>query len=321
MEDKPPVRPKRSSRKPEFRLLTRSDLDGLAGAVLLKERGLIGEIAFVRPQDMQEGKVRVTKHDIVVNLPFVKGAHLAVDHHISETRRVRPGANYINDPAAPSASRVLYRHLGGPKRFPAYTQAMMAAVDKADAGRFTLKDVLYPKGWTLLHFLLDPRTGLERFRNFRLSIEETIAGLSDLCRTQPIHRVMKDFDITERSNRYFVLEEKFREQLRKRAAVRDRIVTLDLRREDPIWPGNRFMIYALFPECRVSITLLPGGRRGTTEVSVGKSIFNRGSKINAGQLLLAHGGGGHAAAGACRVPAGKADRLAGRLAEAIVAAG
>ena len=320
MEEKLPVRT-RSSRKPRYRLLTRGDFDGLASAVLLKERDLIGEIAFVHPRDMQAGKVRVTKHDIIVNLPFVKGAHLAVDHHISETRRVPRSPHYINDPAAPSASRVLYRHLGGPKRFPAYTRAMMAAVDKADAGRFTLKDVLYPKGWTLLHFLLDPRTGLERFRNFRLSIEETLIGLSDLCRTQHIGRVMRDPDIIERANRYFVLEEKFREQLRRCATVSDRIVTLDLRKEDPIWPGNRFMIYALFPECRVSIVLMPGRRRGSTEIAVGRSIFNRGAKCNIGQILLGHGGGGHAAAGACQVPAGRAERTASKIAEAILVAG
>ncbi|OGL58973.1 MAG: hypothetical protein A3J27_08090 [Candidatus Tectomicrobia bacterium RIFCSPLOWO2_12_FULL_69_37] len=320
MEEKPPART-RPPRKPRYRLLTRGDFDGLASAVLLKERDLIGEIAFVHPQDMQAGKVRVTKHDITVNLPFVKGAHLAVDHHISEARRVPRSPRYINEPGAPSASRVLYKHLGGPARFPAYTQAMMAAVDKADAGRFTLRDVLYPKGWTLLHFLLDPRTGLERFRNFRLSIGETLTGLSDLCRTQPIGRVMKDPDITERSDRYFVLEEKFREQLRRCAAVGDRIVTLDLRKEEPIWPGNRFMIYALFPECRVSIVLQPGRRRGSTEISVGKSIFNRGAKCNIGQLLLGYGGGGHAAAGACRVPDGRAERAARKIAEAVLWAG
>ncbi|MBI2177870.1 MAG: exopolyphosphatase [Candidatus Tectomicrobia bacterium] len=320
MEDALSTR-RRPSKKPRYRLLTRSDLDGLASAVLLKERDLISEIAFVRPQDMQEGKVRVTRHDITVNLPYVRGVHLAVDHHSSETRRVRPRSNYINDPTAPSASRVLYKQLGGPRGFPAYTKAMMAAVDKADAGRFTLKDVLYPKGWTLLHFLLDPRTGLERFRNFRLSIEETIIGLSDLCRTQPIHQVMRDLDITERSNRYFVLEEKFREQLRMCSTVSDRIVTLDLRRENPIWPGNRFMVYAIFPECRASIVLLPGHRRRSTEIAVGKSIFNRGVRCNVGQLLLGYGGGGHAAAGTCHVPDSRAGRVAKRLAEAITGAG
>ncbi|MBI3128467.1 MAG: exopolyphosphatase [Candidatus Tectomicrobia bacterium] len=320
MEERLPARPPRRG-KEQYRLLTRADLDGLASAVLLKEREMIREIVFVHPQDMQEGKVAVTKRDITVNLPYVKGAHLAVDHHVSEKRRVRSRANYINDPSAPSAARVLYRHLGGPGRFPAYTKPMMAAVDKADSGRLTMKDVLYPRGWTLLHFLLDPRTGLERFRNFRLSIEETLLGLSDLVRAQPIGKAMKDLDITERSGRYFVLEEKFREQLRRCATVADRIVTLDLRREDPIWPGNRFMIYALFPECRVSITLLPGRKRRQTEISAGKSIFDRSAKCNIGQILLGHGGGGHAAAGACQVPEGKADRAAKKIHEAVLAAG
>src|SRR4051795_11869902 len=115
-----------------FRLVTRSDFDGLVCAVLLKELDLVDDILFVHPKDMQDGKVEITARDITTNLPYVEGAHLVFDHHHSETVRVGKRDNHIIDAQAPSAARVVYDYYGGAARMPGISPDMMAAVDKGD---------------------------------------------------------------------------------------------------------------------------------------------------------------------------------------------
>ena len=112
-----------------YRLVTRSDFDGLACAVLLKELDLIDDILFVHPKDMQDGKVEITARDITTNLPYVPGCHLAFDHHDSETRRLGEldDPAHIIDPEAPSAARVVYNYYGGADEFPHISPDMMRA--------------------------------------------------------------------------------------------------------------------------------------------------------------------------------------------------
>jgi len=108
----------------KYRLITRSDMDGLVCAVLLKELGLLGEIVFQHPKDMQDGKVAVTERDIITNLPYVPGCGLCFDHHASEAVRHnvgnngQPTPNYILQPDAKSAARVVFDHYGGKARHP-----------------------------------------------------------------------------------------------------------------------------------------------------------------------------------------------------------
>jgi nanoRNase/pAp phosphatase (c-di-AMP/oligoRNAs hydrolase) len=83
--------------------------------------------------------------------------------------------------------------------------------------------------------------------------------------------------------------------------VHDNLVVLDLRDEEVIFAGNRFVIYALFPQCNISIHVIWGLKKQNTVFATGKSIFDRGSKTNVGELMLSYQGGGHAAAGTCQV--------------------
>ncbi len=292
-----------------FRLITRHDFDGLVSAILLKELGIIEEIEFAHPKDMQDGKIAVGDGDITTNLPFVDGAHLAFDHHLSEASRVGRRENYVLDPDAPSASQVVFKYFGGESKFPEFTREMMAAVNKADAARFTREDIFRPRGWILLHFLLDPRTGLGRFRKFAKTDKSLMIRLADYCRKHPISKVMGLYDIAERSDRYFVLEEKFKDQIRKCATLHGKTVVLDLREEDPILAGNRFMAYALFPESNISIHVMWGKERRNTVFAVGKSIFDRSSSYNVGLGMLQYGGGGHEGAGTCQIPNDEAEDM------------
>lgn len=286
----------------KYRLVTRSDFDGLVCAVLLKELGMVDDIKFVHPKDMQDGKIEITDRDITTNLPYVPGAHLVFDHHLSETKRVEgKPKNHIIDAEADSAARVVYDYYGGKERFPNISEDMMEAVDKADSAELTMDDILEPEGWMLLNALMDARTGLGRFRDFRISNYQLMMMLIDACKEHTIEQILELPDVKERVDLYWEHDEKAREQIKRCATVHQNLVVLDLRNEDPIYATNRFMIYALYPQCNISIHVLWGLKKQNTVFATGKSILDRGSKTNVGDLMLRYGGGGHMAAGTCQV--------------------
>jgi nanoRNase/pAp phosphatase (c-di-AMP/oligoRNAs hydrolase) len=295
----------------KYRLITRSDMDGLVCAVLLKELGLLGEIVFQHPKDMQDGKVAVTERDIITNLPYVPGCGLCFDHHASEAERNNgaPTPNYILQPDAKSAARVVYDHYGGKARFTRISDAMMEAVDKADSAGFSMQDVLEPKGWELLSFLMDARTGLGRFREFRVSNYQLMMMLIDCCRDMPIEDILALPDVKERVDLFFAQHALFRAQIERVAKVHGPLVVLDLREEETIYAGNRFVVYAMYPQCNISMHVMWGREKSNTVYTVGKSIFDRSSPVNVGALMLQHGGGGHHAAGTCQGPNDTAEAL------------
>lgn len=304
--------------KKKFRLVTRSDFDGLVCAVLFKDMDMIDDIKFVHPKDMQDGKIEITERDITTNLPYCEGAHLVFDHHLSET--IRAGGakpNYIIDPEAQSAARVVYDYYGGAKNFPRISEEMMLAVDKADSAKFSMEDILHPTDWVLLNYLMDPRTGLGRFRNFRISNYQLMMDLIDCCKDMTIKEIMELPDVKDRVELYFKEEGLFKEQLKRCSTVHKNLVVLDLRNEEIIHAGNRFMIYALYPETNISIHVLWGFQKQNTVYATGKSIVNRSSKTNVGQLVLKYGGGGHNAAGTCQIAHEDAPRVLEELIQQI----
>jgi len=306
----------------KYRLVTRSDFDGLVCAVLLNELDLIDDIKFVHPKDMQDGKVEITGNDITTNLPYVPGVHLAFDHHLSETFR-NPGERpeHIIYPDAPSAARVVFEHYGGKSRFPAAFNDMMDAVDKADSAQFTRDEILDPQGWVLLNYLMDSRTGLGRFREFRVSNYQLMMDLIAYCRNHGIDDILALPDVKERVDLYFEHAEKAKDQIKRCSTVYKNLVVLDLRNEETIYAVNRFMIYALFPETNISIHLMWGVQKQNTVFATGKSILNRSSNTNIGELMLSYGGGGHENAGTCQIDNHKADYVLQELTRKINADG
>lgn len=291
-----------------YRLVTRSDFDGLVCAVLLKDLGIINDILFVHPKDMQDGKVEIGPNDITTNLPYVAGCHLAFDHHLSETvRNSGDIENHIIDPNAPSAARVVYDYYGGAERFPNISTEMMEAVDKGDSAQFSEDEVLNPTGWVLLNFIMDARTGLGRFRDFRISNYQLMMQLIDYCKNHTIDEILQLEDVKERTDLYFEHDTKAKEQIQRCATVYDNLVVLDLLNEETIYTTNRFVIYAMFPDCNISIHKMWGLKQQNTVFAIGKSILNRSSNTNVGELCLKYGGGGHLNAGTCQVANDVAD--------------
>lgn len=300
-----------SSEPRRYRLLTRSDFDGLVCAILLKELGMLDSIKFVHPKDVQDGKIEISENDILTNLPYVPACHLCFDHHVSEEIRTTgsSGPNHILMSGAASASRVLYNYYGGRGKFPNISEEMLKEVDKADSANFSREDILNPQGWVLLSYLMDPRTGLGRFRDFRVSNYQLMMELIDYCRQHTIDQTLNLPDVKERVDLYREHQDSFVNQIRRCTTIHGSVAVLDLRNEKVIYAGNRFMIYALFPKCNLSIHVIWGLNQQNTVLSVGKSILNRSSKVRLGDLLLRYGGGGHDAAGACQIDNGSVDQV------------
>ena len=292
------------------RLVTRSDFDGLACAMMLRELGMVEDIKFVHPKDVQDGKIELTENDITTNLPYDPRVGIAFDHHESEMDRLKAqetGGKLIIDATKRSAARVVYEYYGGAKVFTKVSEELMAAVDKGDSADFTMDEILHPTGWVLLHYLMDPRTGLGRFRNFRISNYDLMMELITYCMDHSIDEIMEQPDVRERVDLYFDQQEKFVEQLKRLARVEGRVVVLDLRNEETIYSGNRFMIYALYPETQISIHVAWGFKQQNTAVMIGKSIVNKASNADIGALCLKYGGGGHRNAGTCQLDNDKVD--------------
>lgn len=303
-----------------YRLVTRSDFDGLVCAVLLKKLDLIDEIAFVHPKDMQDGKIAITNRDITANLPYVPGAHMVFDHHASELVRlesqsqdIKASGKHIIDATAASAARVVYRHFGGSDRFPSISSELMHAVDQADSAQYSLDEILYPESWALLNNLMDARTGLGRFRTFRISNYQLMMDLIDCVGDYSIERILALPDVAERAEVFENHRGPATVQLRKVSTVHGHLVVADFREQAIIFAASRFLLYALYPETSISIHVLWGVKQQNTVFAIGKSIINRASNTHIGNLCLKYGGGGHENAGTCQVANADAEQVLAEL--------
>lgn len=294
----------------KMRLLTRSDFDGLACAVLLKELGLIDGYKFVHPKDMQDGKIEVTSNDVLANVPYVPGCGLWFDHHLSEQKRVSNVTEFEGSfKEAPSCARVIWDYYGGHDKFSSHLDPMMEAVDKCDSANLDTEDIENPQGWILLSYVMDSRTGLGRYRDYRISNYQLMEEMVEHCRSKSIEEILALPDVQERLERYHEQTALFREMISANATQHGNVVVVDLRNQDEIFAGNRFVLYTMFPTANISIQVMWGFQKQNIVMTCGHSITNRTSKTNVGNLMLEYGGGGHRAVGTCQVPEEKAEEV------------
>lgn len=301
-----------------MRLLTRSDFDGIACAVLLKELGVISSMEYAHPKDLQDGKINVTKDDVLANVPYVSGCGLWFDHHSSEQERLSLEGQYQGCSAeAPSAARVIYDYYKD-RRLTKFDE-MLKYVDRVDSAQLSEVEILYPTGWVLLGFICDPRTGLGYHKSFTISNLQLMRELMEALRTQSIERIMASPDVQERIKLYFENDSQCKKFLIKQTKVDGVLAMTDARGLTDIPPGNRFLVYSLFPETNISIRMIDGRGKEFVSISVGYSVLNRTASIDVGSLMLKYGGGGHKAVGTCQVPYAEADRILAEIVEAIKA--
>lgn len=283
-----------------MRLVTRSDFDGLVCGALLLEAGIIDSWKFAHPKDLQDGLVEVDENDCLANVPYVEGCGLWFDHHSSEHERLALEGKYKGESRiTPSCARIIYEYYGGKERFPQFDE-MMEAVDKVDSGNLTIDEVMHPTGWILVGFLMDPRTGLGRWRQFTIPNYRLMEVLMEACRTMSTEEILNLSDVKERIEVYWEQAEKFKEMVEKYTRVEGNVIISDLRGVDPIYTGNRFMIYSMYPEQNISAWIVSGRGGQGCSAAVGYSILNRTCEVNVGSLMLKYNGGGHKKVGTCQ---------------------
>ena len=300
-----------------MRLLTRSDFDGLACGALLVYLGLIDEWKFVHPKDIQDGLVEAMDNDILANIPYIKGCKLWFDHHSSESERLGAGAYFEGvSRLAPSCARVVYDYYGGDAKLGRFAE-MIRYVDKVDSANLSTEEILNPRGWVLLGFIMDPRTGLGRFRNFTISNYDLMKELARACSEYDIEEILDLPDVKERLEVYFEQIPLFKEMVAKHTKVEGKALLLDLRGVDTIYAGNRFLIYSMYPEQNISLWIVDGRNKANVAITVGYSITNRTAAIDVGSLLLHYGGGGHHQVGTCQVSYDDAERVIAEIVEKV----
>ncbi len=283
-----------------MRLVTRSDFDGLACGVLLREVNIIDHWKFAHPKDLQDGLVEINENDVLANVPFVEGCGLWFDHHSSEFERNQLEGKYKGESRiTPSCARIIYDYYGGSEKF-SHFEEMMEAVDKVDSGNLTLDEILNPTGWILIGFIMDPRTGLGRFRNFSISNYQLMEKLIEYCSSMTTEEILNLPDVVERIQMYNEQTQLFTEMVHKYTRTEKDVIISDLRGVDTIYTGNRFMIYSLYPQQNISVWIVSGKGGEGCSCAVGHSILNRTSDVNVGSLMLKYGGGGHRVVGTCQ---------------------
>ena len=304
-----------------MRLLTRADFDGLACAVLLAEADIVDEYKFVHPKDVQDGKVGVSSKDVLANVPFVPGCGLWFDHHSSEWERLNLYEKFKykgKSEKAASCARVIYDYYGGPKKFSRFQESgFLDAVDKCDSAQLTRQEILDPNGWILLSFVMDPRTGLGRFHDYRISNYHLMEALINYCRNLTVGEILQVPDVQERIERYFQQENHYEKMIRDNSIVYDNVLVIDLLNVDPIQSGNRFKEYVLFPAVNISLRIIWGYKKQNIVLTCGHSILNRTSKIDVGSLMLKYRGGGHRTVGTCQVSLDNWEQIKDKLVTAM----
>jgi nanoRNase/pAp phosphatase (c-di-AMP/oligoRNAs hydrolase) len=295
-------------------LLTRSDFDGLACAALLKDIGIIDNWKFVHPKDLQDGLVPVSSNDVLANVPYVKGCGLWFDHHSSEEERL--GDIEFEGASAPldSAAHVIYDYYKKQYDLSKFND-MLIAVDKVDSAKLTPDEILLPKEWVMLGFVMDPRTGLGRFREFRISNYQLMEELIELCRIQSIDQIMRNPDVQERVTLYNEQSQLFIDMVKAHTYTKGNVIVSDLRNVETIYAGNRFIVYCLYPEQNISLWIVDGRNKQNCPIAVGYSIINRTATADVGSILLSYGGGGHTQVGTCQVDYDDCDRVVEEIVE------
>lgn len=283
-----------------MRLVTRSDFDGLACGALLLAAGVVDHWTFAHPKDLQDGLVEINSNDCLANVPYVEGCGLWFDHHSSEHERLQLEGKYKGESRiTPSCARIIYEYYGGKETFPNFDD-MMTAVDKVDSGDLTIDEIMNPQGWILVGFLMDPRTGLGRWRQFTVSNYQLMEKLMVACKDKSTEEILAMPDVQERIDVYMEQTAKFKEMVQAHTRTEGNVIISDLRGVDPIYTGNRFMIYSMYPEQNISAWIVSGRGGQGCSAAVGYSILNRTCTIDVGSLMLKYNGGGHKKVGTCQ---------------------
>lgn len=282
-----------------MRLVTRGDLDGVTSAVLITSMEDIEHIELIHPQDITDKKVEITGNDILANLPYHPACAMWFDHHaLTESNESPPEGFKGNHRIAPSVARVIYEYYDSDKLRP--FDHLVEETDRFDSAQLTREEVLNPTSLILLGFTIDSRSGLGGFKEYFVSLVE-------LLKTKSVVEILAEPEVERRTTLLRENNLAFLDLLKKHSRQDGNVVITDFRDVEKVPIGNRFLIYALFPETNISLRLQWGPQKKFVASSLGHHIFNRTSRTHCGELASDFGGGGHRGAAACPLDSAKAE--------------
>ena len=286
-----------------MRIVTRGDMDGLTGSVIVSVNEDVDEIVLIHPQDITEGRTPIHGDDVLINVPYHPDCGLWFDHHEHTATYPKPPEKFKGSYGlTPSAARLVYEYYGGSKAMPEF-ERLVAETDRFDSAELSPGDVITPHDYIQLGFTIDSRTGMGAFQDYFLTLYDL------LCKGLPINEVLAHPAVALRCQQMARRQEAFRKALEAHSRLAGNVIVTDFRplSEPPI--GNRFLVYAVFPEADVSLRLHWGPQRESVVAAIGHSIFNRTCSVDLGDLAARYGGGGHRGAASIPVPADTAEEV------------
>lgn len=282
-----------------MRIVTRPDFDGVVSAVLLRDIFDITEpVKWIEPYEMKERAGEIQEGDIIANLPYSEGCSLWFDHHLSN----RIYADFEGESReAPSAAGIIFEYYKG--KFSRDFTELVRQTDRIDSADITMDEVLnaseYP--FMLLSSTISGREAED---------ESYWNRVVDLLLCSPLDRVMEDESVRARYSKVLEQDRAYSLILKEHSEVFKNISVTDLRSLEIEPKGNRFLVYSLFPGILVDVKIRFDKRdRSRVVLSMGENIFNRGNRINLGEVASLYNGGGHRGAGSCSFPASDAEDI------------
>ncbi len=301
----------------KFRLITYGDFDGLVCYILLSKLDLISEVMFINPLEVKLGDIIPNNRDIFANLPYIPGVFMSFDRHNQGIKKQE--RNFIIEYEAHSVARVIANYFNLEEKFPFVFNNLLDHLDTTNEALLTTDDILNPKDWVLLSFILDPLTGLNRFHDFSKSHEQTLRDLAQNFEKLSIEQILSLPDIVERIHIYKTYQDHFIKQIKRCSTTYKHLVVVDLSHEDIIYPGNPFMVYALYPEADISMIIQNSG--DTSDFEIGASIINLNNSLDIGAMLRSMGGSGHKKEGKIKCAQSDKNNLKMKLIESILLEG
>ena len=284
-----------------MRIVTRGDMDGLAGSVIVSQHETVEEIALIHPQDITGNRIAIGGDDVLINVPYHPDCGVWFDHHEHTATYPKPPDDFEGRYGlVPSAARLVYDYYGGSKRMPEFEE-LIAETDRMDSADLRPGDVITPQGYIELGFTIDSRTGIGAFQDYFLTL------LDLLRKAPPVDEVLAHPAVGLRCKQMRQQQHIFRTALEDHSRIDHNVVITDFRPLEEVPVGNRFLVYAVFPETNVSLRLHWGPQHKSVMAVIGHSIFNQSCTVDVGDLAARYGGGGHRGAGSVPLDAHKAD--------------
>jgi hypothetical protein len=278
-----------------MRIVTRPDFDGIVCALLLREaENIDSDIYWVEPSEIQSRTAVIQEGDILANLPFDPNCSLWFDHHVSNKPAGEvKGAFGI----APSAAGVIFHYYRKQGNFKGKFDELIQQTDMIDSADLNKDQVQFPEKYP---YLLLSMTIQNRGKGDQAYWNKLVEMLGKFT----IEEVLEDSQVRERCDAVILENSKFGDFLTRHTTIEKKISITDFRSLDIIPSGNRFLTYSLFPDTIASAKIrYLGPEKDKVLLSIGRSIFNQGCRVNIGKLLAKFEGGGHAGAGGCSLDA------------------